>query len=122
MKIAIAASCGRTAARLDNATELVVIENGDEHHHSCHKLNISDWPPRGRADRLTPLGINTLVCGWVCGFDEAGFEATEIQLITGVAGPIEGVIRAVMSGRIQPNHDYWHEKCDPKDSTGAFHE
>jgi hypothetical protein len=69
-------------------------------------LDISDWPARGRAGRLAQLGVDMVICGGQSGFDEAGFDGTGIRLISGVAGPIDEVVRAACSGTIESDRDY----------------
>jgi predicted Fe-Mo cluster-binding NifX family protein len=110
VKVAIAVQNDSVCPRLDRARKLIVLETHGAGEERRTRLDISAWPAHGRAERLARLGVEVVVCGGVCGFDEAGFDASTIRLIPGVAGPIEAVIEALSSGTIQPNHDYWKHK------------
>ena len=110
MKAAIAVNNDSVCPRLDRAHQLIIVEtDGSEERHR-EALDISSWPAHGRAGRLARLGVEVVVCGGLCGFEEAGFDASNARLISGVAGPVEAVIEAVCLGTIEPDHDYWKRK------------
>jgi predicted Fe-Mo cluster-binding NifX family protein len=110
VKVAIAVQNDSVCPRLDRAQQLIVIETHGPREQHRTRLDIRTWPAHGRAERLARLGVDAVVCGGVCGFDEAGFDASTTRLISGVAGPIEAVIEALSSGTIEPNHDYWRQE------------
>ena len=112
-KVALAVQNDAVCPRLDCAQRLIVLDVRDAAEQSREVLDITDWPARGRAGRLTGLGVGTLVCGVLCRFDEAGFDASGVRLVPGVSGPTDAVVRAVCSGTIEPRHDYWQEDCGP---------
>ena len=109
MKVALAIQRDAVCPRLDCAQRIILLHVHDSAEPYREVLDISGWPARGRAGRLARLGVEVVICGGLCGFDEAGFDASGIRLISGVAGPIEEVIRAVCSGTIERDHDYWKE-------------
>ena len=111
MKVALAVQNDAVCPRLDCAQRLIVLDTRDSAEQSRQVLDITDWPARGRAGRLADLRVDTLVCGVLCRFDEAGFDASGIHLVCGVSGPIETVIRAIHSRTIEPDRDYWQEDC-----------
>ncbi len=112
MKVAVAVQNDAICPRLDCAQCLIVLDVRRSAEQSRKVLDVTDWPARGRAGRLAQLGVDVVICGGLCGFDEAGFDASGIRLISGVAGPIEEVIRVVCSGAIERDHDYWKENCE----------
>jgi len=111
MKVALAVQNDAVCPRLDCAQRLIVLDVRDSAEQSREVLDITDWPARGRAARLADLGVDTLVCGVLCRFDEAGFDASGIRLVCGVSGPVETVVRAIHSRTIEPDRDYWQENC-----------
>ena len=111
MKVTLAVQNDAICPRLDCAQRLIVLDVRDSAEQSREVLDITDWPARGRAGRLAGLGVDTLVCGVLCRFDEAGFDASGVRLVPGVSGPIDAVVRAICSGTIEPRHDYWQEDC-----------
>ena len=111
MKVALAVQNDAICPRLDCARCLIVLDIRGSAEQSREVLDITDWPARGRATRLADLGVDTLVCGALCRFDEAGFDASGIRLVCGVSGPIETAIRAIISRTIEPDRDYWLEDC-----------
>ena len=111
MKVALAVQNDAICPRLDCAQRLIVLDVQGSTEQSREILDIADWPARGRAGRLADLGIDTLVCGVLCRFDEAGFDASGVRLVYGVTGPVDVVIRAICSGTVEPDHDYWQEEC-----------
>ena len=111
MKVALAVQNDAICPRLDCAQRLIVLDIRGSAEHFRKVLDITDWPARGRAARLADLGVDMLVCGVLCRFDEAGFDASGIRLMCGVSGPIETVVRAIISRTIEPDQDYWQEDC-----------
>jgi predicted Fe-Mo cluster-binding NifX family protein len=109
LKVALAVQREAVCPRLDCARELLVLGIRGQVVHSREVLDIQDWPTRGRAARLASLGIELLVCGGLCPFDEAGFDASGVRLMQAVSGPVEAVIRAICSGTIEACRDYWQE-------------
>ena len=77
-------------------------------------LDISAWPARGRAARLAQLGVDQLICGALSSFDEAGFDESPVRLVSQVAGPVDAVIRAILSGAISSGQDYWPDHAEAR--------
>jgi predicted Fe-Mo cluster-binding NifX family protein len=107
MKVAIAMCKEHVCQRLDYADRMVIlnVENGQER--SRQAVDLTGWPGHGRALRLARMNVETLVCGAVSRFDEAGFDDSGVGLISGVRGPLDTVVAAVLSGRLTCNQDYW---------------
>lgn len=114
MRISIATREDRVCPRFDRATTLLVIDVRGEQEQNREVMNINTWPARGRATRLAELGIDQLVCGALSSFDEAGFEDSRVRLVSRVAGPVDAVIHAVLSGTIVPGRDYWRDRSDAR--------
>jgi len=77
-------------------------------------LDITAWPAHGQATRVAQLGVDLLVCGGLSSFDEAGFEESPVRLVSQVAGPVDAVIQAVLSGAISPGQDYWQDRSEKR--------
>ena len=86
-----------------------MIDVQGNHEESREVLDISAWPAHGRATRAAQLGVDQLICGALSSFDEAGFEESPVRLVSQVAGPVDAVIRAILSGAISPGQDYWRD-------------
>ena len=114
MKVSIATCQDQVCPRFDRAATLIVIDVGGERNESREVLDISGWPARGRATRVAQLGVDQLICGALSSFDEAGFEESPVRLVSQVAGPVDAVIQAVLSGTILPGRDYWQDRSDTR--------
>ena len=89
-----------------------MIEVQGKREQSREVLDISAWAPHGRAARVAQLGVDQLVCGALSSFDEAGFDESPVRLVPRVAGPVDAVIQAILSGAISPGQDYWPGRSD----------
>ena len=107
MKVGIVAHDGVVSPRLDQALSLVIVEVVPPGTPSIRAIDISGWPPHGRVMRLTEYDIETVICGGLCSFDEAGFDASSVRLINGVSGPLNAVIDAVCQGTVGAGQNYW---------------
>jgi len=107
VRVAIAVQNDFVSPRLDQAPRLVVIDSNDAAQNHLEEVDITGWPAHGRASRLAVMGVDTMICGGVSSFDEAGFDATAVRLINGVSGPIIAVIDAVRQGTIADGQSYW---------------
>jgi predicted Fe-Mo cluster-binding NifX family protein len=114
MRISIATCEDRVCPRFDRAATLLVIDIRGEQEQNREVLDISTWPAHGRAARLAELGIDHLVCGALSSFDEAGFEDSRVRLVSRVAGPVDAVIHAVLSGTIVPGRDCSRDRSDAR--------
>ena len=112
MRVSIATCQDRVCPRLDRADTLIVIDVRSDHEESREVLDISTWPAHGRAARVAQLGVDQLICGALSSFDEAGFEESPVRLVSQVAGPVDAVIQAILSGAILPGQDYWQDRSD----------
>ena len=112
MRVSIATCQDRVCPRFDRAATLIVIDVRGAREENRKVVDISTWPARGRAARLEQLGIDQLICGALSSFDEAGFDESPVRLVPRVAGPVDAVIHAVLSGTISPAQDYWHDRSD----------
>ncbi|MGB2986869.1 MAG: hypothetical protein WBE26_13435 [Phycisphaerae bacterium] len=114
MRIAIATCRDRVCPRFDRAASLIVIDVRSDREESREVLDISAWPAHGRATRVAQLGVDQLICGALSSFDEAGFEESPVRLVSQVAGPVDAVIHAVLSGAISPGQDYWQDRSEAR--------
>ncbi len=112
MRASIATCQDRVYPRFDRADTLIVVGVRSDLEEGREVLDISAWPAHGRATRVAQLGVEQLICGALSSFDEAGFEDSPVRLISQVAGPVDGVIEAILSGAISPGQDYWPDRSD----------
>jgi predicted Fe-Mo cluster-binding NifX family protein len=112
MRVSIATCQDRVCPRFDRAASLVVIEVQGAREEGRKILDISAWPAHGRAARVAQLGVDQLICGALSSFDEAGFDESPVRLVPRVAGPVDAVIEAILSGAISPEQDYWQDRSD----------
>lgn len=109
MKAAIAACKGRICQRLDCADVLVLFDVQHGRIGNRQDLDLIDWPAHGRSVRIVRLEVDQLICGAVSSFDKAGLEDSSVRLIADVTGPVEPVVKAVLSGTIAAGQSYWRE-------------
>jgi len=114
MRVSIATCQDRVCPRFDRAVTLIVIDVRGDREASREVLDISAWPAHGRAIRVAQLGVDQLICGAISSFDEAGFEESPVRLVSQVAGPVDAVIRAALSGVISPGQDYWPDRSETR--------
>ena len=110
VRISIATCQDRVCPRFDRADTLIVIDVRDGREETREVLDISAWAAHGRAPRIAQLGVDQLICGALSNFDEAGFDESPVRLIPRVAGPVDTVIEAIVSGTISPGRDYWQDR------------
>ena len=114
MRVSIATCQGQVCPRFDCADTLMVIDVRSDREEGREVLDISAWPAHGRAARVGQLGVDQLICGALSSFDEAGFEESPVRLVSQVAGPMDAVIQAVLSGMISPGQDYWPDRSEAR--------
>ena len=114
MRVSIAICQDRVCPRFDRAATLIVIDVRDGREENREVLDISAWPAHGRATRVSQLGVDQLICGALSSFDEAGFEESPVRLVSQVAGPVDAVIQAILSGAIFPGQDYWQDRSEAR--------
>ena len=110
MRVSIATCQDRVCPRFDRAVTLIVIDVSGAREENREVVDISTWPARGRAARLEQLDVDQLICGAISSFDEAGFDESCVRLVSRVAGPVDAVIHAVLSGTISSGQDYWPDR------------
>ena len=114
MRVSIATCQGRVCPRFDRAVTLMVIDVRSDREESREVLDITTWPAHGRATRVAQLGVDQLICGALSSFDEAGFDESPVHLVSQVAGPVDAVIQAIVSGAISPGRHYWPDRSDAR--------
>jgi predicted Fe-Mo cluster-binding NifX family protein len=107
MKVAIALCKEHVCHRLDCADQLVMLDVEDGQERNREAIDLTGWSVHGRAVRFGRMGVAMLVCGAVSRFDEAGFDDVDVRLVSGVRGPLEEVLRAIRSGTLASDRDYW---------------
>lgn len=114
MRVSIATCQDRVCPRFDRAGTLIIIDVRSDREEGREVLDISAWPAHGRAACVAQLGVDQLICGALSSFDEAGFEESCVRLVSRVAGPVDAVIQAILSGAISPGQDYWPDRSEAR--------
>jgi predicted Fe-Mo cluster-binding NifX family protein len=101
MRVAIATWNDRVSPVFDTSSRLLVL---DVEHDAVRDRRVvemgADTFPAQRAQRLTELGVNVLICGAISRLLAGFVSATGIVVIPWVSGPVEGVLRAYLLKRL----------------------
>ncbi|MBI4200025.1 MAG: NifB/NifX family molybdenum-iron cluster-binding protein [Chloroflexi bacterium] len=100
MRLAIPVWDKRVSPVFDSAGQLLLvdIENGGER--SWRWEAIAESVPIRRARRMVELGVNVLICGGISRPLAALLGASGIRVIPWRAGPVEEVLEAYRTGRL----------------------
>lgn len=95
MRLAVPVWSGRVSPLLDAATRLLVVEviGGEPTFTEVYPLDGPD-----RANAVAELGVETLVCGAVSRELEDRLVASGVEVIAGIRGDANEVIRAQLEG------------------------
>jgi predicted Fe-Mo cluster-binding NifX family protein len=101
MRVAIAVLNDRISPVFDTSSRvlLVDVEEGAERQRRLVEMG-ADLSQTQRAQRLTELGVNVLICGAISRVLEGFVSAAGIVVIPWVSGPVEGVLRAYLMKRL----------------------
>ncbi len=101
MRVAIAVWNDRVSPVFDTSGRLLVLEVEQDAVRDRRVVEMgADTFPAQRAQRLTDLGVNVLICGAISRVLEGFVSAVGITVIPWVSGPVEGVVRAYLLKRL----------------------
>ena len=98
MRIAIPVWEDRVSPVLDTASKLLVIERDDQGDIWRNEIHLREQGLSQRASRIEKAGIDILICGAVSSPFSQILIASGINLISGISGCVEDVLRAYMRG------------------------
>ncbi len=102
MKIAIPLFGTRVAPRLDMAQELMLIAVEDGVPAERQTMAIANWPPAGRPERLTDLGVRGVICGALCRRDATRLDELGITVYGFVTGEAEDALTCFLHNELKP--------------------
>lgn len=102
MKAALTVWAGRVAPVFDVSREALVLEIEDGVVASSSIENIETPMASQKLDRLTELGIETLVCGAITEPLQYELSIREVKVIGFVAGEVDEVVKSLLEGTL-PN-------------------
>lgn len=99
MKLGVSVWQDRVSPVLDTARCIRVVEHVDGRVVSVEDIELPEDPPHRRAERIAGLGVDTLICGAVSRLLAEMIAATQVRLVPFVAGEVDEVLAACVSGR-----------------------
>jgi len=101
MKVAVPDWQGRVSPVFDVAEHVVLVDLDDNRDENQHTESLGSTAPHQRAQRLSELGVDVLVCGAISWPLEALLAASGIRVIPLVCGKVEEVVRAFCDGTLE---------------------
>ena len=99
MKIALPIWNGRISPVFDTARELLVVEAEDGKEIARSRRPLDGSPLPQRAARLAELRVDVLLCGAISRPMAGMLAASGIRIVPFVAGDVEAVVRAYLTGK-----------------------
>jgi len=100
MKVALTVWENRISPLFDCARTLLVVDIVDHAESSRHSEVFHHESPFSRAAKLSDLGIEVLICGAVSNLFAEIIEGHNIRIIPFIAGAVDEVLNAYLSGRL----------------------
>jgi len=101
MKVAVPDWQGRVSPVFDVAEQVVLVDFDDDEDGSRHTESLGSTAPHQRAQRLSELGVDVLVCGAISWPLEALLAANGIRVIPLICGEVAEVVRAFRAGTLK---------------------
>lgn len=99
MKVAIPVWGDKISPVFDTATRLMIVDTEAEHLDRI-SLSLEGDDLARRCTRMKELGVETLICGAISNPFCRRLVADNIEVIQGISGPKEDVLRAFMKGKL----------------------
>ena len=100
MRIAVPIWEGKISPVLDAASRLLVVDLEDQKESSRFEIYLDEQDLSRRCFRIQGLGVNTLICGAVSRPFMRMLNASGIEIIPGISGPTEDVLRTYLHGSL----------------------
>lgn len=95
MRVAIPIFQNRISPVFDWCRDLLLLDTPLDPNGERRQLRIDALDPPQRVERLLELGVELLVCAGISTFLLSAIESIGIRVISGVAGPIDDVIKDI---------------------------
>lgn len=99
-KVAVPVFHSRIAPVLDSCRRVLVIQVHHDGQTETSELNFNGLSPLERVKALERAGVTTLICGGISQDLRTTFEGARLRVVTGIAGPVEEVLSAFISNRL----------------------
>ena len=100
MRIAVPIWEDRISPVLDTASRLLIIEVEKQHEASRFETTLDDQDLYRRCFRIQNLGVDLLICGAISRPYFRRLMATGIDIISGISGHLEDVLKAYLQGTL----------------------
>jgi len=100
MKLGIPTWEDRVSPVLDVAKRVLVVDTDGDVEFGRHEVEIDETNLAARVRQIGGLGVRVLICGAVSRPLEEMLGAAGVRVIPHVCGPVEGVLRAFLTGRL----------------------
>jgi predicted Fe-Mo cluster-binding NifX family protein len=114
LKVAIPVSAGSVASTFDFARRVVIVECEAGHEICRTETTLTDSRAGSRVKQLARLGAQVLICGAISQSSAALVNASGINLLPLVSGPVEEVLAAFLSGQLDDRR-FLLPGCTPED-------
>jgi len=98
--VAIPTYRSRVAPVFDSCLQVSIFHTEQHRREHRRQLYLDTLPPAQRVDVLRKQRVTTLICGGISDVLGKMLQASGISVIAGIAGQVEQVLEAFLSGRI----------------------
>ncbi len=105
-KLAIPVFRSRIAPVFDSCLRVLVVHIDHDTQTDKSELLLDGLSPIERVSALKRAGVTILVCGGISQIIQTMLEGEHIRVETGISGPVEEVVSAFMSNRLDDPHFY----------------
>jgi predicted Fe-Mo cluster-binding NifX family protein len=100
VRIAIPIFKARVSPVFDTCTRILLIDFENNRQIAQKELNLDNLPLQERLQILEKNDVAVIICGGISNFFHAMLSNSNIQLISGISGNVEEVIKAHFDGRL----------------------
>ena len=101
MRLAVPIWKDKISPVLDAATRLLVIDLDNRRESSRFEIYLDEQDLTRRCFRMKGLGVDILICGAVSRPFMRMLDATGIEIIPGITGPTEDVLKSYLHGNLK---------------------
>lgn len=103
-RVAIPVFRSRVSPVFDSSTRALIIDFEDNQEKARREIYLDEFSLSERVNILRKSKINTIICGVISDILQSMLASAEIDSIPGIAGDIDEVITAYISGRLHEPH------------------
>ena len=100
MRIAVPIWEDKISPVLDTASRLLILEPMDQKKFSRKEAELEDKDISRRCFRIRKLGVDVVICGAVSRPFSDLLQASGVQLIQGISGDVEDILKAYFKGKL----------------------